>query len=900
MESGSRPKPKKSTATNLYLLLATIIPFALILLQWYLWNYLQPYVWVLLYPAVLLSTWLAGKRAGLFATVITTFGGWYFFLPVPNSFFIDLLASALSIVIFAVVCISFVLTHSRMTAARQKAESAFHYAHSVNLHLEELIDQKADELDRTDEALQETEERLRVLSDHLPDSYVYQYTYHADGSPHFLYVSAGVTRIHGVSPEAVLKNADTLHSQIDPEQFPALIEAEKQSMSNLSDFQMDLRMCGTDNLWRWLRVRSRPWQYPDGQIIWNGVATDITQHKKRETEIKNERDFSATLIDSLPGVFYLYDSNFKFLRWNRNFEKVLGYSCAEIAQKSPLDFFTDPDKQLLADRIQEVFQQGRSEVEADFVSKDGTSTPYFFTGEKLTIANQDCLLGVGIDISERKLAEEKLRVSEEKFNNAFHVSPAGITITRISSGEFIEVNEAFLQIFEFERHEVIGHSSTELNMLVPEERDKLIEAQLKFGGLRNWELKARSKTGRNINILFSSKAVELEGELCHVTTMIDISTRKQAEEALRESEQKFMTLFHSSPTGTALRTFDGYYVDVNSVYCSMLGYTKQGMIGQTSADLGILTEEERDEPTAKFELDDIPKNPHELKLRHRDGSYVDVLFTNAIITLRGVPHQLSTIQDITKRKQVECEIRQLNDTLEQRITERTHKLEKVNRELEAFSYSVSHDLKAPLRGIDGYSRLLEEEYTELLGNEGRLFVNNIRQSAAQMNRLIEDLLSYSRMERRPLQSTSLNLLQIVQGVLAERSDAIEAARAEIHLDVPDIQVVGDREGLAVVLRNLLENALKFSVPSAPPVIEIKAKQETTKAIVQVSDNGIGFDMKFHDRIFEIFNRLQRAEDYPGTGIGLALVRKAMQRMDGKVWAESIPGQGTTFFLEIPI
>lgn len=237
--------------------------------------------------------------------------------------------------------------------------------------------------------------------------------------------------------------------------------------------------------------------------------------------------------------------------------------------------------------------------------------------------------------------------------------------------------------------------------------------------------------------------------------------------------------------------------------------------------------------------------------------------------------------------------------LEKRVAERTSQLAAANRELEAFSYSVSHDLKAPLRGIDGYSRLLAEEYHDRLDNEGRGFLDNIRSGVGQMHELIEDLLAYSRMERRALHSDSLDLPSLVRTVLAECRAEITRTGAVVRTAVPAITVHADREGLTMALRNLLENALKFSGNSRPVAIDIGARSENGTTVLWVRDNGIGFDLKFHDRIFEIFSRLERAEDFPGTGVGLALVRKAMQRMGGRVWAESEPGRGAAFFLELP-
>ena len=234
------------------------------------------------------------------------------------------------------------------------------------------------------------------------------------------------------------------------------------------------------------------------------------------------------------------------------------------------------------------------------------------------------------------------------------------------------------------------------------------------------------------------------------------------------------------------------------------------------------------------------------------------------------------------------------------MAERTAQLLAVNKELETFAYSVSHDLKAPLRGIDGYSRLLLEGHSGQLNAEARTFLDNIRQGAGQMGQLIEDLLAYSRIERRNLQTEKLELSQLVQNALAERAEEIAARGIAMKIDVCEQTVIADRDGLAMALRNLLDNALKFTCHTPEAVIEMGTRREAHACVFWIRDNGIGFDMKFHERIFEIFQRLQRAEDFPGTGIGLAIVNKALQRMDGRAWAESIPNHGATFFMELPI
>ena len=256
--------------------------------------------------------------------------------------------------------------------------------------------------------------------------------------------------------------------------------------------------------------------------------------------------------------------------------------------------------------------------------------------------------------------------------------------------------------------------------------------------------------------------------------------------------------------------------------------------------------------------------------------------------------------DITERRRAEQEIRSLNADLERRVAERTSELEAKHREMEAFTYSVSHDLKAPLRGIDGYSRLLESDHADRLDAEGRFFVSMIRKATGHMGDLIDDLLAYSRVERgRP------RLGPVAPGpVVATVLDgaAAEAAAGAIALSRsvdPDLTVLGERDGLVLALRNLLDNAIKFTAGRPARAIEVGVRRAQGQALFWVRDNGPGFDMRYHDRIFEIFQRLHRAEEYPGTGVGLAIVRKAVERMHGKVWAESTRGEGATFYIQLP-
>ena len=208
-------------------------------------------------------------------------------------------------------------------------------------------------------------------------------------------------------------------------------------------------------------------------------------------------------------------------------------------------------------------------------------------------------------------------------------------------------------------------------------------------------------------------------------------------------------------------------------------------------------------------------------------------------------------------------------------------------------------MKAPLRGIDGYSKLLLELYGKQLDNEAKYFIDTIRSSTMQMNQLIEDLLQYSRLERSQIRKEPVALKSMVELLLKMNKAELDEHHFKVDVDILETDIIADPSGLQIALRNLIENAIKFSKQADTPHISIRCTQNADNWSIMVVDNGVGFSMKYSKRIFEIFQRLHKAEDYPGTGIGLAMVDKATQRMGGKVWAESELGKGTIFTMEIP-
>jgi PAS domain S-box-containing protein len=377
--------------------------------------------------------------------------------------------------------------------------------------------------------------------------------------------------------------------------------------------------------------------------------------------------------------------------------------------------------------------------------------------------------------------------------------------------------------------------------------------------------------------------------------------RLQDMEALRESEERFRATFEQAAVGIAHVAPDGHWTRVNQRLCDILGYTMQELLQHTFQDI---THPDDLETERDFERQmlarEISHYAMEKRYIRKDGSIVWTDLTVSLVwDAAGAPkYFIWVIEDISQRKAIQGELDEYREQLEQRVAERTNQLQAAYTDLESFSYSVSHDLRAPLRAIDGFAAILLEDYAPHLDDEGKRLFQVVSDNARKMGQLIDDILAFSRAGRLELLVTNLDMNalaeEVWQGLEPQRAGRSVAFRLAT---LP--AAYGDPAAIRQVLQNFLSNALKFTRGREPALIELGGHQESGESIFYVRDNGVGFDMAYVSRLFGLFQRLHGMDEFEGTGVGLAIVKRFVTKHGGRVGAKSQPGEGATFWFTLP-
>lgn len=678
------------------------------------------------------------------------------------------------------------------------------------------------------------------------------------------------------------------------------------------EYDAEFRVIWPDGTIRYLKAKGEVFRNEAGDAVrMVGINYDVTLQKDLNDKIREKDLEFRKLSANVPDLIY------QFTR------KLDGSYCVPIASEGIRNIFGCSPQDVLEDftpiaRVIYPEDMERVIKEIEYSAKHVTPFSCEFrvqipgkeiqwilsnsTPERLPDGSVTWY-GFNVDITRMKMDEKALKESEDKFRKAFAINPDAITITRQQDGKYISANNGFTQIFGYEEEEVVGKTSLEINMWFnPEDRNRYINELSTKGIIENFEAALCKKNGECIETLVSSAILDFDGSPHILSATKDITDYKKTQESLRASEEKLRTIFEVLPFGITLMDSDRNIVELNQVLEKIiqLNFTdntdgKHKLIKNLRSDGSEMPPSELASWRA-IEENKVIKDV-ETGIQTEDGSIFWTSVSAAPIHVEGLSAVVIT-QDINDRKHAEEEVRKLNDTLEQRVAERTSQLEAVNNELEAFSYSVSHDLRAPLRHINGYVDLLNDRFKENLPEKAQHYLSTISIATKQMGVLIDDLLQFSRTGRQELHKTKFDMNTLFNEVFEKMKPDLK--ERDVVWNVQELPMVfGDYSLLKQVWINLLDNAVKYTRLEKTAEISVNYMEEGGNYVFLIRDNGVGFNMKYASKLFGVFQRLHTQAEFEGTGIGLANVQRILQKHNGKAWAEAEMNKGACFYFSLP-
>ncbi|MCM2268178.1 MAG: PAS domain S-box protein [Elusimicrobiales bacterium] len=645
--------------------------------------------------------------------------------------------------------------------------------------------------------------------------------------------------------------------------------------------------------------------------------------RRAEAELWASSQMLQLVLENMPAFVFWKDRKSVYLGCNRLFAANAGLkSTEEIKGLTDLDL---PWKRAEAESYraddQQVMTTGIPKInyEETQSTADGRLTEVRTSKIPLRDARGGVIgvLGTFEDITERKKAERELQAANRRFSEIIEFLPDA-TFVIDKEKKVIAWNRAIEKMTGVPKEEMLGKGDFAYGVPWYGERRPILidligmpnaEIERKYeyvlkspdGTLYAEVFVPRLNRGQGAHVwVAASPLMGADGKLYGaIESVRDVTARRRAEELLAESEDKFKTLSERSQVGIYLIQ-DGLFRYVNPAMAAFFGYKVEEMVGKKGPkdmiyreDLPLVLE------NLRKRLDgEVPFVNYGFRCVKKNGEVFYGEAYGAKTVFAGKPAAIGTMMDVTERKKAQADILRLNAELEKRVEERTAQLEDANKELEAFSYSAAHDMKAPLRRLNIFAEMLETEAGQGLKDSARSYLLNIRKSATQMSKLVDGLLALSTTGKRPLEPGLVPLGGLLQEAIAETR--AETAGREIEWKTAELpEATCDRAMIKQVFLNLLGNAAKYSRGRAPARIEVLYSRRGAEHVIGVRDNGVGFSPDYADRLFGVFQRLHKAEDFEGSGIGLSTVKRIVSRHGGRVWAESSPGEGAVFYFTLP-
>lgn len=749
--------------------------------------------------------------------------------------------------------------------------------------------------------LRESEERLRLATEVMRIG-----TWDRDLTSNKLFWSPSMERLMGFAPGTFPGTYEAFAPLVHPEDRWVLAAAQQQARNNSGHYQAELRFILRDGQVRWGLVNGQMLFDTQGKPLrMVGVDIDITERKHIEEALRESEERFRTLVEQASDAFFVHDTGGNFLDVNQHACESLGYSREELLQMNVFEVEADVTRAQAEAAWAQVQAGQASTLYGHQRRRDGTLFPVEVRWSCFDFQGKRLFLDLVRDITERERYEREL--TESKARLVGIISSAMDAIIAIDEDQRITLfNAAAEKMFGCSAAEAVGQS---IERFIPERFRHSHHEHVKEFGRTNVSKRAMGALGAIYGLRAKGTEFPIEASISQIVvsgrkifTIIlrDITEREQAEEAQRKSQRRHRELAESLPQLIWTCVGEGTCDYLSPQWVAYTGRPAREQLGY-----GWLEQVHPDdrEATAKnwaLASERTRAFDGEFRIRRFDGIYH--WFRTRAVPICDEQGRLlkwfGSNTDIEDIKQAQENVERLNKELEQRVALRTDELAAANRELEAFAYSVSHDLRAPLRAIDGFSRILVEDYGPNLVEDAAEYLQLVRENTQRMGQLIDDLLNLSRLNRQAFNPQRIDPAAIVRAVLAELEHECQGRQIELTMEeLPSCDA--DVRLLKQVYVNLLTNAFKFTKQREVAHIKIGClKAEDSAPIYFVQDNGVGFDMKYTHKLFQVFQRLHRAEDYEGTGVGLAIVHRIIQRHGGRIWVESALNQGATFYFTL--